>query len=152
MDFLSIYTKKKKKKTILFSWPRIPFLTAGVERAAAPVGWGSFGPHTRGTAAAARSQKCLMPQGPLAQLQFPVGLGPGGPTCRLLGAVRPLGDHVASGGGLAALPSCQASCPHHLTRSPIPLLGRMAEIYCTSDSGYMAGLAGAGGGMGGTRL
>lgn len=35
--------KKKKRKPFLFSWPRIPFLTAGVERAAAPVGWGSFG-------------------------------------------------------------------------------------------------------------
>lgn len=145
--FPFIQKKKKKRKPFLFSWPRIPFLTAGVERAAAPVGWGLLWPHTRGTAAAARSQKCLMPQGPLAQLQLPVGLGPGGPTCRLLGAVRP--GRSLRGLREAWEPSPPSRQAAHITSlDPQFLCSGGWQIYCTSDSGTWQGLAGAGEGGG----
>lgn len=105
---------------------------------------GLLWPHTRGTAAAARSQKCLMPQGPLAQLQFPVGLGPGGPTCRLLGAVRP--RRSLRGLREAWQPSLPARRAAHITSldPQFLCLGGWQKIYCTSDSGTWQGLAGAG--------
>lgn len=113
---------------------------------------GLLWPHTRGTAAAARSQKCLMPQGPLAQLQFPVGLGPGGPTCRLLGAVRP--RRSLRGLREAWQPSLPARRAAHITSldPQFLCLGGWQKIYCTSDSGTWQGLAGAGEDGGGTRL
>ena len=129
---------------LLFSWPRIPFLTAGVERAAAPVGWGLLWPHTWGAAAAAaRSRKCLMPGTPGTSPR-----GPGGPPCRLLGAVRP--RRSLCGLREAWQPSPPSRRAAHITSLDPQFLcsGGWQKIYCTSDSGTWQGLAGAGGGQG----
>ena len=122
LDFLSIYTKKRKP--LLFSWPRIPFLTGGVGRAAAPVGWGLLWPHNWGGGSGSSSSSNEVPEVPLGTgTPGTSPRGPGGPTCTLLGAVRLDGLCVAPGSP-PLLPGKLPTSPHLI---PIPLLGRMAE-------------------------
>lgn len=126
----------KKKKNPFFFWPRIPFLTAGVRRAAALVGRGLLW-----VVAAARPQKPSLPGpqhrvcflGTHAQSMSPcVGVWGLGETHLLLirrgslVAVR-IQRTVWPLGSLGALPSSQVSCPHPPNTIPGSSAWRMAE-------------------------
>lgn len=128
--------KKTPKKQPFFFWPRTPFLTAGVRRAAAVLvgrgllGWWQQGP---------RSPHCLGPGtgsaswAPKPAACLPVGVCGLGETHLLLirrgslVAVR-IQRTVWPLGGLGTRPSSQVSCPHPPNTIPgSPSAWRMAE-------------------------
>lgn len=145
--FFPFIQKKKKRKPLLFSWPRIPFLTAGVERAAAPVGWGLLWPHTWGGG----SSSSEVPELPYARDPWhisPWAWGLGGPPAGSWGQSGLGGLCVASGrpGSPPLLPGELPVSPHSIPNSSAPEDGRRFIAPVTRAHGRGWRVRGEGGG------
>ena len=141
------FIQKKKKKTTFVFLAKNPIPHSRSRKSSSTGGMGApLASHLGGRQQQQRGPRTALCQRPLAHL--PVGLGPGGPTCRLLGAVRP--RRSLCGLWEAWQPSPPSRRAARITSLDPQFLcsGGWQKIYCTSDSGTWQGLAGAGGGRG----